>query len=251
MTAIFLINRTPSRITSMKSPCELLFGRNKFPIPPKLFGCYVFVRDHRPSVSKLDPCAVKCIFIGYSSSQKGYKCWNPVERRTFVSMDVTFRESEPFYGEKTDLSALFQDLDYTTVCPEGESSSGAVGVAGSPELQPLPMQQLEQLQPLFDVIPVQQDNNTTGGRWAAEGELQQGRWNNPPQVYARRVAAEEQELRQHAIHGEQIEQPQGEQQGSDDMSSSERSHDEGERVNSRGSIDLPIAVRKGTRAATS
>jgi hypothetical protein len=32
---------------------------------------------------------------------------SPSERRTFVSMDMTFRESEPFYGEKTDLSSLF------------------------------------------------------------------------------------------------------------------------------------------------
>ena len=29
----------------------------------------------------------------------------------FVSMDVTFRESVPFYGEKTDLNSLFIDLD--------------------------------------------------------------------------------------------------------------------------------------------
>ena len=28
-----------------------------------------------------------------------------------MSMDVTFRESEPFYGEKTDLSSLFSSLD--------------------------------------------------------------------------------------------------------------------------------------------
>jgi len=46
--------------------------------------------------------------VGYSSSQKGYKCWCPTERRLFVSMDVTFRESEPYYGEKTDLSSLFE-----------------------------------------------------------------------------------------------------------------------------------------------
>jgi hypothetical protein len=32
---------------------------------------------------------------------------SPSEWRTFVSMDVTFRESELFYGEKADLSLLF------------------------------------------------------------------------------------------------------------------------------------------------
>ncbi|WVZ85689.1 hypothetical protein U9M48_032584 [Paspalum notatum var. saurae] len=83
-------------------------------------------RDHRPSVGKLDPRAVKCIFVGYSSVQKGYKCWSPSERRLFVSMDVTFRESEPFYGEKTDLSSLFSDLDYDITggdCQEGEKEA--------------------------------------------------------------------------------------------------------------------------------
>jgi len=111
LTAIHLINRMPSRVLGMKSPCEMLFGKNEFLVPPKVFGCTCFVRDHRPGVGKLDSQAIKCIFVGYSSGQKGYKCWSPSEHRMFVSMDVTFRESIPFYGEKTDLSSMFIDLD--------------------------------------------------------------------------------------------------------------------------------------------
>jgi hypothetical protein len=111
LTATYLINRVPSRVLQMKTPYEVLFGKNEFIVPLKVFGCTCFVRDHRPSVGKLDPRAVKCIFVGYSSVQKGYKCWSPSERCLFVSMDVTFRESEPFYGEKTDLSSLFSSLD--------------------------------------------------------------------------------------------------------------------------------------------
>jgi len=108
MTSVYLINRTPSRLLGWKTPYEMLRGVNEFIVRPKVFGRTCFVRDHRPSVGKVDPRPVKCIFVGYSSSQKGYKCWCPIERRLFVSMDVTFRESEPYCGEKTDLSSLFE-----------------------------------------------------------------------------------------------------------------------------------------------
>jgi hypothetical protein len=54
------------------------------------------VQDNRPNVGKLNPRAVKCIFVGYSGTQKGYVCWNHVEKRLFVSMNVIFRELEPY-----------------------------------------------------------------------------------------------------------------------------------------------------------
>src|SRR4051812_794487 len=77
----------------------MLLGATKFIVPPKIFGCTCFIRDHRPTVGKLDPRAIKCVFVGYPFCQKGYKCWSPTEKRFFVSMDVTFRESEPYYGD--------------------------------------------------------------------------------------------------------------------------------------------------------
>ena len=62
-----------------------------------------FVRDHRPSVGKLDPRAVRCIFIDYASSQKGYQCWDLIGRKLYASMDVTFREHEPYYTEQVEV----------------------------------------------------------------------------------------------------------------------------------------------------
>ncbi|XP_073098839.1 uncharacterized protein [Elaeis guineensis] len=49
-------------------------------------------------IGKLDPRALKCIFVGYSAAQKGYKCYYPSKRRMLVSMDVTFQESEAFFS---------------------------------------------------------------------------------------------------------------------------------------------------------
>jgi peptidoglycan hydrolase CwlO-like protein len=79
LTATCLINRTPSKLLAMKTPWEIFFGENKFVVSPKIFGCTCFVRDHRPQVGKLDPRGVKCIFVGYTAGQKGYKCWSPSE----------------------------------------------------------------------------------------------------------------------------------------------------------------------------
>jgi IS30 family transposase len=50
LTATYLINRMPSKILGMKSPCQLVLNKNEFIVPPKLFGSTCFVRDHRPSM---------------------------------------------------------------------------------------------------------------------------------------------------------------------------------------------------------
>ena len=61
------------------------------------------MRDHRPSVGKLDPRAVRCIFLDYASSQKGYQCWDLIGRKLYASMDVTFREHEPYYTTQVEV----------------------------------------------------------------------------------------------------------------------------------------------------
>ncbi len=47
--------------------------------------------------SKLDPKVEKCIFIGYSLEQKGYRCFNPSTRKLQVNRDVVFDEMVSWY----------------------------------------------------------------------------------------------------------------------------------------------------------
>ena len=99
LTATFLINRMPSKPLSFKTPLEMLhehfhlsYLENKLPL--KVFGCtcYVYISHS----NKLDPRSVRCIFLGYSASQKGYKCFDPLSKRLYVTCDVNFHETTPF-----------------------------------------------------------------------------------------------------------------------------------------------------------
>ena len=101
-TAVHLINRMPSRTLSLRSPIDLLasshpelsLSTNLF---AKVFGCVAYVHSHL--AGKLDPRAIKCIFVGYSSTQKGYVCYHPLTKKTFVTADVKFDEYNMFYNE--------------------------------------------------------------------------------------------------------------------------------------------------------
>ena len=144
-TATYLINRMPLWVLDNKSPAELLLKTNDFVVSPKVFGCVCFVHDYRSNVGKLDPHAIKCVFVGYPPNKKGYRCWCPSERRFFVSMDVTFREHELYYGPTN-------DTGITLSLPEQEGESNSRGIlVGSIHV------------PTSCVLPSSIDQNTSQG----------------------------------------------------------------------------------------
>ncbi|KAK0585817.1 hypothetical protein LWI29_034389 [Acer saccharum] len=77
LTATYLINRMPSRVLKFQTPCQAIL--HSYPdtqiissLPLKVFGCTTFVHIHQHHSSKLDPKAIKCLFLGYSPTKKGY-----------------------------------------------------------------------------------------------------------------------------------------------------------------------------------
>jgi hypothetical protein len=103
----------PLRAVEFHTPLEILTDKNVFKISPKTFGCVCFVHNTTPGISKLDYRAHKCVFVGYSREKKGYRCYDPVKKRMYESMDVTFRESESYFsfaGIPTGSSTVLNDL---------------------------------------------------------------------------------------------------------------------------------------------
>jgi hypothetical protein len=104
-----------SRVLDFKTPLEVLspsFSTSKS-VSPKVFCCVCFVHVHGPTRSKLDPRALKCVFVGYSPTHKGYKCYHPPSRKCFVSMDVTFFEPQSYFSSsQTHLQGESKIEDY-------------------------------------------------------------------------------------------------------------------------------------------
>jgi hypothetical protein len=63
-----------------------------------VLGCICFVHIHGPTRDKLDPRALRYIYVGYSPTHKGYKWCHPPSRKCFVLMDVTFFELQPYFS---------------------------------------------------------------------------------------------------------------------------------------------------------
>jgi transposase InsO family protein len=104
LTAVYLINRTPSRVLHSMAPLQILKPDcTLFFILPRVFGCTCFVQNRSPHRTKLDNKSVKCIFLGYSAMSKAYRCYDPVSRHLYHSLDVTFFEDVPFYSTHSTL----------------------------------------------------------------------------------------------------------------------------------------------------
>jgi len=102
LSAYHLINRMPSSILHGKIPFSCLYpGKSIFSVPPRVFCCTCFVQDLSPGLDKLSPRSIKW----YSRTQKGYQCYNPSIRKYFVSANVTFFESVPYFSPQGPVTA--------------------------------------------------------------------------------------------------------------------------------------------------
>ena len=69
--------RMPSSILHNQIPHSLLFpDQPLYFLSPRVFGCTCFVHILTPGQDKLSAKATKCIFLGYSRFQKGYRCYS-------------------------------------------------------------------------------------------------------------------------------------------------------------------------------
>nr|GEV12781.1 retrovirus-related Pol polyprotein from transposon TNT 1-94 [Tanacetum cinerariifolium] len=96
-TAVYLINRMPSRTSKSKSPFEHIFKRSPGYSFLRVFGCLCFPHLRPYNRHKMDFCSTLCVFLGYSPSHHGYRCLDISIERLYIARHVRFNEAQfPF-----------------------------------------------------------------------------------------------------------------------------------------------------------
>ena len=108
-TVCYLFNCSPYVALNKKNPIEVWSGSPTDYSQLRVFGCIVYAHVDN---GKLDPRAVKCIFLGYKSDVKDFKLWNPEIQKVVISRNVIFNES-----------AMLHDVSSTNVPVESEQQT--------------------------------------------------------------------------------------------------------------------------------
>ena len=74
------------------SPFEVLFGKSPNYENFHPFGYRVYPCSRDYVAHKFSPCSLPCIFLGYSSSHKGFRCFDTTTSRTYITRHACFDE---------------------------------------------------------------------------------------------------------------------------------------------------------------
>jgi hypothetical protein len=145
-TAVYLLNRSPTRGVEGKTSFEGWYGKKPGVQHLRTFGCLVHVKDTSPNLKKLNDRSRPMIFIGYEPGSKAYRAYNPVSKKVHVSRDIVFDEQASWncsdggeHSEQVNNDMFTVEMEYSTVIqgvPDAGAEAGAPAMMspdGSPE----------------------------------------------------------------------------------------------------------------------
>lgn len=148
-TAAYLKNRSPSKAVIGMTPEEAWTGEKPDLSHLRTFGCKVMVHVPKKFRKKWDSKSKECLFVGYCTETKGYRCVDPQNpRRVFRARDVIFLEETQEVGIKSEIpknevepsvglvmgNELVQDNEVMSVSSEG-SGNDEIGQSESSDLE--------------------------------------------------------------------------------------------------------------------
>jgi len=91
VTAVYILNRSPTKALDGMTPYEAWHGRKPAVSHLRVFGCLAFAKE-LSHISKLDDRSTPGVFIGYAEGSKAYRILDPETQRVRTARDVVFDE---------------------------------------------------------------------------------------------------------------------------------------------------------------
>jgi histone deacetylase 1/2 len=110
--ATYLLNIVPNKKLALQSPTKILYQRDPSYSHLKVFGCLCYPLIPSVSRNKLQSRSTPCVFLGYPSNHRGYKCYELSSRKIILRQHVLFDESTfPFSTFSTPPTSNYNFLD--------------------------------------------------------------------------------------------------------------------------------------------
>jgi hypothetical protein len=131
LTAVYILNRSPTKALDGKTPYEAWHGRKPAVSHLRVFGCLAFAKE-LGHIGKLDDRSTPGVFIGYAEGSKAYRILDPKTQRVRTARDVVFNEGRGWTWDKVvddGSTPTYDDFIVEYVHFEG---AGGAGSSSSP-----------------------------------------------------------------------------------------------------------------------
>ena len=89
----YLHNIIPNKKLNLQSPTKILYQKDRAYSHLRVFGCLCYPLIPSTTRNKLQPRSTPCVFLGYLSNHRGYKCYELSSRKVIISRHVLFEEN--------------------------------------------------------------------------------------------------------------------------------------------------------------
>jgi len=130
--AVYLINRTPSRVLDYKTPYELWHGHKPNLSNLRIFGCAAYAKIPEKLLKKQDFKSNRMIFLGFEPGSKAFRLYNPDIKQMRVERDVIFNEDLfPAKPKSVSIDLQLSHQDRATPVKKNTSQGGAAKTTAS------------------------------------------------------------------------------------------------------------------------
>nr|KYP60991.1 Retrovirus-related Pol polyprotein from transposon TNT 1-94 [Cajanus cajan] len=137
-TAVYLLNRCPTKAVRDKTPIEAWSGKKPSAKHLRVFGsiCYIHVPDEKRH--KLEDKTVRGIFLGYSSQSKGYRVYNLQTKKLTISRDIEVDENATWNWEeeRIEKKTIYMPINQPTTSSLEDNNQDIVISPESPRIVP-------------------------------------------------------------------------------------------------------------------